>query len=180
MSGKEKEEDAVSRLTNLAADLERVYPEAGDRVAQAIKSVDKAIRQIGVSFREPHYAETFSEDTGVRPEGYIAEEEEGNGWCVEYALCAVRVELPRQGLTLETKRICKLQVSACRYRIDDQRGRLRCHMEEISTIRPQDLALPLRVKILDAIDKFAAVYEAYVRKNRANLLNGSIMPKPTE
>ena len=89
----------------------------------------------------------------------------------EYALCAARGPDREYGL----------YVSVCDYReyqedYEDQDGndRVRPAIEfETHLVRPDDLPLPLRVRILDVLDRFVKVYESHVQKDRKSLLNGS-------
>ena len=179
-------EDAVSRLGKLAAELEQVYPQAGDRIAEAIAPVDAAIRKIGVSLNYCHYAESVREDIRRRvdPGEYyahpyrFASDEDSAGRTTDYALCAAR----------GPDRQCGLCVSACTYQeyddeYEDTDGTIRTRPAitvETRLVEPAELPLPIRVRILDVLDRFADAYEKHVRKERKNLLNGSVVPKPSE
>lgn len=176
MTAQPKDEGAVSRLTELGNQLAEVYPDAGNRVAQAIKPVDEAIQKIGLCFRKQHRAEyNRSLHFTQRPWTFFEEEQEED-CSVEYALCAARVN-----------RACRLAVSVCRYRVvgeeyRDDEGRAQSEdtaiVESVYTVLPSELPLPLRLKILDTIEDFAKGYEEYVREDRKKLLNGSVVPKP--
>jgi len=194
MNTQEQNDDAVTRLGKLADDLQKTYPAAGERVAKAIEPVDDAIRRIGVTYREEHYAENRRRiiekatraniavpDGGRVPDTLICNDDE-EGTSVEYILCASR-------MVVEGKRDCRLAVSVCRYREgerdwEDHDGEVLTSpvitIEEIRTLLPDQVPLSVRVRILDVIMDFAKAYEEHVRKERKALLNGSADPQPTK
>jgi len=185
----EKDKDPMTKLAKLASKLEKVYPAAGDRVSKAVKPVSELLEKIGVTWREPHYAErlneTGSSSAGLRPKTRITEDVGANGPYEEYILSAARsVTGP-----------VRLRVSKCSYfitRTNDEEGVSweTAKIEEIKTVDIGELPLSVRVQILEArngdwdnlspLDNFVELYESYVSQKRGNLLNGSVVPPPEQ
>lgn len=172
------QKDAVLRLQGLADDLSQVYPKAGEMVAQAIAPVDEAIKRIGVTLNYQHYAELLTDDRSpllARQHPFtFATDQMANGEQAEWALCAAR---DRDGT-------CGLRVSVCKYfecqkQVEIEGGDVEMQPECIfgtDIIRPDEVPLPIRVRILNVLEAFVACYEGQVREERKNLLNGSVIP----
>jgi len=170
-------ESAVSRLRELAQTLRSVYEQAGTLVAQAVKPVDQAAEIIGVTFRQPHYAESLKSapaerrNGAKRPDTFVAEEEFEGGGRIEYALCVTRGADGK----------CRVRVSRCAYRLPESNGQGTETtngdpvIEEIRTIAPNEMPLPIRVKVLERLDDFVILYEKHVRDDRRNFLDGSVL-----
>ena len=144
MNAQSKDEGAVSRLTELSDKLAEIYPEAGNRVAQAIKPINEAIGKIGLCYREDHWAEdavrcirrNLDTRSAGRPSSFLTEEQDGDS-SIEYALCAARVSGR-----------CRLAISVCRYREltkkhEEEDGRSWTddivELENVDTILPDEL-----------------------------------------
>lgn len=183
--GKRKESDMaqksngtpLSHLQNLADEIVEAYQDAGERVSAATSPVEEAVRKIGVPYQCDHYAENaqalieqdISLEEATAHRHCFAEEEENEGE-VEYALCVAR----------DSKRKCGLHVSICKHSRKDERvssgpnkGRTRpvITVLEKRLVRPEEVALPIRVKILDVLDDFIESYVEFVRDSRSSILS---------
>jgi len=168
---------AVSRLSHLADDLEAAYPKVGDRIAEKVAAVDAAISKIGVTLRYRHYAEDKREalaegGTSAYSGPFVLAHESTADGQVEFMLCAARGR----------DRKCGLYVSACTYtehdeEFEDRDGVMRSEpavqIVSVDLLRPAEVPLPVRVKILGVLDKFVEAYEKHVREDRKSLLKGS-------
>ncbi len=178
--------DGVSRLQAVAEKLENVYPAAGDALAKAVAPIDEAIRKIGLTYCPDHYAEQCCErrrrgltDSGADAHPFCFHEEATGAEQVEYGLCAARGSDDNPGL----------YVSACTWGRETEEGEDAdgspytenlVVVSDVTITRVSDVRLPIRVKILDVLDEFVDCYLAHVKEDRANLLNGSIVPEPSE
>jgi hypothetical protein len=171
MSGNGRE-DPLSRLQQLADELETAHTAAGEQVGRRIAVVDEAIRRIGVPLPAywhraewlQHFAES-GDDAGDLPDGTPTEHPFAFAWDaapdgdqVEYALCAVR----------GSDRKCGLHVSVCTHSGEGQGTQV----ESLEVVKPNQLPLPIRIRALDVLDAFVQEYEAYVRHDRRAILGG--------
>jgi len=178
----QENESPVTRLRELADTLHKVYEQAGTLVAQAVKPVDQATEIIGVTFRQPHYAESLravppeKRNGAKRPDTFVAEEEFEGGGRVEYTLCVTRGK--------DSK--CRVRVSRCTYHVGSPEGEngngqgseeaaKEVTIDEIKTIAPNEMPLPIRVKVLERLDDFVILYEKHVRDERKSFLSGSVL-----
>ncbi|MHC5034168.1 MAG: hypothetical protein ACYTFZ_03945 [Planctomycetota bacterium] len=180
------QDEAVSRLQSLADELERAHAAAGDIVGKKVAAIDEAVRRIGVP--SPAYwhraewvqhCQESGENPDQTPEGapmqhpfVFAWDTNSDGSSVEYALCAARGR----------DRKCGLHVSACTYRTvvdpsaeEGEEAEERTEVEDVTLVKPDELPLPIRARILDVIERFAEDYEAHVRADRKGLLDGSAL-----
>ncbi|TET37201.1 MAG: hypothetical protein E3J72_06485 [Planctomycetota bacterium] len=152
----EKENDRISRLANLADELERAYQKAGNLLASRIDPVNDAIKKIGVTMEA-------SQETAFSCEEFEAGEHR------KYLLCAVRGK----------NRECGLYVAVWGY----PPGSIDLNDKELAIkhiIKPEELPLPTRIKILDVLDDFVEMYERHVRDTRKNLLEGPVVPESNQ
>jgi hypothetical protein len=150
--------ETLSRLGRLADD-------AGGMIAKAIKPIDEAIRQIGISLRASHFAEDCRD---WDPAGYgvlqahasrfVFAIEASDGTCTEYCLCAARGPDGQHGL----------YVSVCEYNIveteRDGKPYQRAEIDRIYQVRPAVLSLELRALMLDELNQghFLKAYKEHV------------------
>ena len=145
---------AITRLQKLADELSRVYPIAAERIAKALAPVDAALEKIGVPWKDIE---------GTTP---ALESDDAGDTVTDYRLCVLR----------GTDRRCRVHVHAQTFRRDENDPDEWQTVQE-SLMMPSELPLPLRVKIVDVLDDFVGSYVAYVRQERKNLLNGSVVPR---
>lgn len=158
--------DPITQLQELADRLETAHKEAGDRVAEKVQPIDDAIQRIGIAYHFGHYAEQLMNQPAGDARLHrhcFAVEVERNGADTEYALCAAR----------DLHRTVRLFVSVCRSKkvpqTEEEQEAL-VVVEEKKMLRPNELALPIRVKMLDELDAFVEAYIEHVEQDREFLL----------
>ena len=170
--------EVVSRLSELAGRLEGTYPQAAERLAEACKPVDEAIRRIGVALNCYHLAENMksrlgqgffdASDVEGHPFAFALEEESGGA--AEYALCAARGPNRDYGLYVS---VCKHVQRDEEYenRNGDVKTKTVVEIVEKSIVSPDSLPLGLRVRILNVLDAFVKAYEEHVREEQKAILD---------
>lgn len=166
-----KKTEALDRLTGLASELKAAYSGIADGVTATLAMVEAPIADIGETWTPPHsVGQPGLGETGEGqcPSGWFARETFVNGCEADYVLCVGRGQ----------DRTCGLYVSIFRHRpaqhkrgTDDEcDGPSEPQTRSTTIVPPDSLPVPLRVKMLNALDDFAAAYEQHVREKANGLL----------
>ena len=161
---------AELRLRKLAIDLKKAYSKAGRHIASTLTPFEVAVADIGETWKPAHYAEMARNrgvPAAVRPVTCFAHETFVNGDEADYVLCVGR----------KPDMKCSLFVSICKYRIgqgqgdgtgEDKEGEVTIRAATLVPV--VSLPVPLRMKVIDVLDDFAAEYDEHVRHVRDEIL----------
>lgn len=149
--------------SDLLTQLRGSFHDAGRMVAEALRPLEEAIREIDVPFRASHYAEDCRDWPSSASAARLAHAgrfvfaiECTGSRSTEYCLCAARGEDGH----------CGLYVSVCEYHEEPGAGDAdpRVVLDRIYLMRPETLSLWLRVQMLDELSQgnFLRTYRAYL------------------
>jgi len=164
----QRQNAAELKLRKLAVDLKKAYGRATRHITSELKPIEVALEEINEPWKPLHYAEVLQEKgfkDAKRPGTCFAHETAVNGTEVEYLLCV--------GRNQDMK--CVLYVSVCKYQIKhpedgDQAKEPEVIIKNSAVAPPTALPVPMRMRILDVLEEFAAAYEQHVRDVRKGVL----------
>jgi len=185
---------SIARLETLAKTLHTVYQDVGLTVERNLSAVNAAVQQIGVVYQPKHWAEKvltsfilkkddpFFEDIKSNTGAWLSKtnlkhphyfyHEKTNDHINEFGLCAIR--------NREANKDVSLYVSICEFKLFEAQAdpdvfNYIVQLYGVRYVRPQDLSLQIRVKILDVLDDFCDEYSEYVEKEKEDLLAGTAL-----
>jgi hypothetical protein len=164
----QRQNAAELKLRRLAVDLKKAYGRATRHISAELKPIEVAVEEIGEPWRPKHYPEMVKEKgpRGVsRPLTCFARDTSVNGTEVEYLLCVAR--------NPEMK--CGLFVSVCKYQTkqaesEENKAETELVIKNTALVPTSVLPVPIRMKILDILEDFAAAYDEHVRNVRDTIL----------
>lgn len=163
----QRQNAAELRLRKLAVDLKKAYGKATKHITSELKPIEVVVEEIGEPWRPKHFAEMALEkgEKGfARPATCFARDTSVNGTEVEYLLCVAR----------NPDMKCGLFVSVCKFQTKQAEGEAKSPeivINNMALVQPTALPVPIRMKILDILEDFAAAYEEHVRGIRDAILS---------